>query len=87
MAGTASGTCTASPRDTGGARDIASGLRPRWPLSCPRWQAPPAAQAEAGNPGQLPGSLLAFPRLSSALLLASPRHRGEPSQPCVCVHA
>lgn len=79
MAGTASGTCAASPRDAGGARDIASGLRPRWPLSWPRWQAPPAAQAEAGNPGQLPGSLLAFPRLSPALLLASAPRRAEPA--------
>lgn len=80
MAGTASGTCAASPRDTGGERHRL------WPAAAvafvlSRWQAPPAAQAEAGNPGQLPGSLLASPRLSS------PRHRGEPSQPCVCVHA
>lgn len=76
MAGTASGTCTTSPRDTGGARDIASGLWPWWLLSCPCWQAPPAAQAEAGNPGQLPWE----PARLSWLLLASPPRLASPGR-------
>lgn len=75
MAGTASGTCATSRRDAGRVRDVASGLRPWWLLSCPCWQAPPAAQAEAGNPGQLPWE--PAPLFSS--LLASPGRCAEAS--------
>lgn len=90
-AGAAAGTCKPSLRDAGRARDIGSGLQPWWLLSCPRWQAPPAAQAEAGNPGQLPWepACLLSPLLSSARLCSSPRgppRRAEPAlRVCACV--
>lgn len=59
-----------------------------WLLSWSHWQAPPAAQAEAGNPGQLPWepACLSSPLLCSPLLLASRAAEASRASPaCVCM--
>lgn len=89
MAGTASGTCAASPWDAGRVRDK---RRVLWPtaavafvLSLPAGSSRGTARVQAGNPRQLPWepSPLHSPHLSPCLAGL----RGELSQPCVCVHA
>lgn len=75
MAGTASGTCTTSPRDTGRARDIAAAMA--FVLSLLAGSS--RSTGRKSRAAAVGARSLVSPLSSSPLLLASPGRRAEAS--------